>query len=200
MKKILIALCGGTLVIAGTVLYRAKTMSVLSADLGNQIAQIESVYDSIVTEHVANVVSAFELLPANDDGSEQEMTPQQRSILEKIQSEHAQLSREANNDLQTLNFIHRLQISLHEFINSFPSGHPIRDDESYNELFRVIGERGAVRKLLREYNDNAKIWNNRMQGQVGSLTASVGDLESSLYPYLRFDGKPNANQVINLGK
>jgi len=200
MKKMLIVLCGGALVVAGTVVYRTKTMTALSGALSRQILQIESAYDSIVTDKVESVVSAFDSLPVNDEGFTVQMTEKQRTGLAQIRTAYARLSKDTEDDLQKLNGIHRLQLSMHEFVSSFPPGHPIREDKSFIELSRAIGERGEVRKLLQAYNTNAKLWNNRMQGQLGSITASVGDLDSTLYPYLRFDGKTEKNQVISLGK
>ena len=193
-------MCGGALVVAGTVVYRTRAMTVLSGNIADQIQQIETAYGAMAKENVSAIEAVFNMQEPNEEGELLQMTSEQQSLVRKIRSEHAQLIKEGKNDLQRLNTINRLQLSLHAFVRTFSSEHPLHKQASVVELRNNIGEKGTVRKILREYNANAKLWNNGIQSQVGSLTASVGDLGDSLYPYLRFDGQAEANQVINLGK
>jgi hypothetical protein len=200
MKKLFIALCGGALVVAGTVVYRTRAMTVLSENIAEQIQQIETAYGAMAKENITAIESVFNAQEPDEEGQLLQMTSEQHGLVRKIRAEYAQLLKEGKEDLQRLNTINRLQLSLHAFVATFSSEHPLGEDANIVELRKMIGEKGTVRKILQAYNANAKLWNNNIQSQVGSITASVGDLGDSLYPYLRFDGRADANQVINLGK
>ena len=91
-----------------------------------------------------------------------------------------------------------LQVSLRKFREMLADNADAADRSEYALLERETGEAGDVRTLLQEYNDLAKRWNGMVQGQLGSLHASLRGYETAELPLLRFDGQEEYQTVIEL--
>lgn len=168
-------------VIAGaTVGYQYWLLQKLSAQASKQTQTIIEGYSTIVSEYI---------------DPQTEISNDQQAFAERIHAILADLPKATTLE-EKLNGISNLQTELTGFVQATPVEK--QHDPAMKQLSQEMGERGEIRALLQEYNTTALRWNTTVQGNIGSVAASVGGIDQNALPFLRFDGEQEFVTEVSL--
>lgn len=184
-KRIASLLVCAVAVGGGVIVYEQLLFKKLAAHLEEQTAAIAAGYGTLAVET---------LTPLKE---RQTLTTEQERLADRATNLAEEIDTPASLQ-EKIQRISTLQMTLVSFSKSAHATSDLANDPAFIRLQEEMGERGSLRGQLNDYNTTARRWNNSLQSDVGSVTMRLNGGNSSLLPYLRFDGEQEYVTTIQL--